>query len=74
MGTIGSCLGTHATNRAAAQSRYNGIYSYPAIIDADGDGYDDGKLEIGTATCRREPFWGNMEGFYQVYYAPVDWE
>ncbi|MCD6599196.1 MAG: hypothetical protein J7L19_01300 [Dehalococcoidia bacterium] len=137
-------LGTHATNRAAAQSRYNGIYSCPAIIDADGDGYDDvviyctkdpvaspsepedyhftgdlvlfrnlggsprqflelfsldeggskviwendsfswdlksadfngdGKLEIGTAICRREPFWGNMEGFYQVYYAPVDWE
>jgi hypothetical protein len=137
-------LGTYCANRAAAQSRYNGIYSSPAIIDADGDGYDDvviyctkdpvplpndpdgycftgdlvlfrnlggeprgfpelfsldeggskllwendsfswdlksgdfnddGKLEIGTAICRQEPFWGSREGFYRVYYASIDWD
>lgn len=136
-------LGTHATNRAAAKSRYDGTYSHPAIIDADGDGYDDvviictkdpvvspsdpdhyyfqgdlvlfrnlageprgfpelfsldedhsesiweddsfswhlksgdfnddGELEVGTALCRREPFWGSEEGLYQVYYASINW-
>jgi len=46
-------LGTHASDRFDAKIRYDGAYSFPAVIDADNDGYDDVVIYCVRGTIKR---------------------
>ncbi|MCD6383905.1 MAG: hypothetical protein J7L88_05530 [Thermoplasmata archaeon] len=46
--------GTHCSDRFMAEINYEYSYSHPAVLDADGDGYDDVVINIVRRTVKRE--------------------